>query len=216
MDDKGFQEAKLISEQIVFSIELEEDKPVKEKNVEISKKPVIYNLIRKPEFPKDFISLKETIKKLYKLTSEQIDNCQITYKNKYNKTIYILDEEDFQKVKLISDQIVFSIELEEDKHIQKVKKNKSSKNQKEIFKNENNIIENYEDTFNINFLPNINNLNANNLPYIQDTKDIYVNLFKIFINKPLKIYQYPFSVSPELEPGDYKIRKKIFEFSITF
>ena len=215
MDDKSFQEAKLISEQIVFSIELEEDKPIKEKNVEIIKKPAIYNLIRKPEipeFPKDFISLKETIKKLYKLTSEQIDNCQITYKNKYNKTIYILDEEDFQKVKLISDQIVFSIELEEDKHIQKVKKNKSSKNQKEIFKNENNITENYEDTFNINFLPNINNLNANNLPYIQDTKDIYVNLFKIFINKPLKIYQYPFSVSPELEPGDYKIRKKIFKY----
>ena len=31
-------------------------------------------------------------------------------------------------------------------------------------------------------------IEVNKLPYIQDEKEIYVNLFEIFINKPLKLY----------------------------
>ena len=50
------------------------------------------------------------------------------------------------------------------------------------------------------------------MPYVKDNKDIYVNLFKIIIKKPLKLYQYPYSVSPEIEAGDFRIRNKIFKY----
>ena len=35
-------------------------------------------------------------------------------------------------------------------------------------------------------------------------KDIYVNLFKINIKKPLKLFQYPYSVSPEIDAADLR------------
>ena len=44
-------------------------------------------------------------------------------------------------------------------------------------------------------------------------KDIYVNLFKINIKKPLKLFQYPYSVSPEIDPADLRIRNKLFRYS---
>ena len=38
-----------------------------------------------------------------------------------------------------------------------------------------------------------------NLPHVQNQKkDIYVNLFKISLKKPLKVYQYPYKVIPEI------------------
>ena len=49
------------------------------------------------------------------------------------------------------------------------------------------------------------------LPYISDTKEIYVNLFKISLKKELKIFQYPYSVTPEIEAGDLTIRNNIFK-----
>ena len=50
-----------------------------------------------------------------------------------------------------------------------------------------------------------------NLPYISTTKQVYVNLFKISIKKELKLYQYPYSVTPEIEAGDLIIRNNIFK-----
>ena len=44
-------------------------------------------------------------------------------------------------------------------------------------------------------------------------KDIYVNLFKINIKKPLKLFQYPYSVSPEIDAADLKIRNKLFRYA---
>ena len=41
-------------------------------------------------------------------------------------------------------------------------------------------------------------------------KDIYVNLFQINIKKPLKLFQYPYSVSPEIDAADLRIRNKLF------
>ena len=49
------------------------------------------------------------------------------------------------------------------------------------------------------------------LPYISNTKEVYVNLFKISIKKELKLYQYPYSVNPEIEAGDLTIRNNIFK-----
>jgi len=50
------------------------------------------------------------------------------------------------------------------------------------------------------------------LPYVNANKEIYVNLFKIIIKKPLTLYQYPYSVSPEIETGDLRIRSKLFKY----
>ena len=44
-------------------------------------------------------------------------------------------------------------------------------------------------------------------------KDIYVNLFKINIKKPLKLFQYPYSVSPEIDAADLRIRNKLFRYA---
>ena len=88
-----------------------------------------------------------------------------------------MEEKDFQEAKLISEQIIFSIELQENKPINQRRKNKM----------ENNKIEINEEVGNMNFLHK-KKIEVNKLPYIQDEKEIYVNLFEIFINKPLKLY----------------------------
>ena len=44
-------------------------------------------------------------------------------------------------------------------------------------------------------------------------KDIYVNLFKINIKKPLKLFQYPYSVSLEIDAADLRIRNKLFRYA---
>ena len=52
------------------------------------------------------------------------------------------------------------------------------------------------------------------LPYLKPgEKEIYVNLFKIKIKKPLKLYQYPYSVSPEIDAADLRIRNKLFRYA---
>ena len=54
-----------------------------------------------------------------------------------------------------------------------------------------------------------------NLPHVQgQKKDIYVNLFKISLAKPLKVYQYPYKVSPEIAVENQAIRDKLFKYSL--
>ena len=47
--------------------------------------------------------------------------------------------------------------------------------------------------------------------YIENTKDVYANLFEINLKEKLKMYQYPFSVSPEIQSGDTRIRQKLYK-----
>ena len=62
----------------------------------------------------------------------------------------------------------------------------------------------------ISFLENPR-IDLKNLPYIEQEKNIYVNLYEIKINKQLKLCQYPYSVIPEIEAGDLRIRDKLFK-----
>lgn len=50
------------------------------------------------------------------------------------------------------------------------------------------------------------------LDYVRNNKEIYVNLFKIIIKKPLKLFQYPYSITPEVDPSDLRIRNKLFKY----
>ena len=50
-----------------------------------------------------------------------------------------------------------------------------------------------------------------NLPYIEKTKKIYVNLYELKIKKQIRLCQYPYSVTPQIETGDFRIRDKIFK-----
>ena len=54
-------------------------------------------------------------------------------------------------------------------------------------------------------------INVDNLKYIEDSYDIYVNLFKIILKKDIILYKYPFKLIPEVEPGDIRLRKTIFK-----
>ena len=63
---------------------------------------------------------------------------------------------------------------------------------------------------NINFLTKPK-INAKELSYVLNTKKVYANLFEIIIKKELKLYQYPYSVSPQIEAGDTRIREKLFK-----
>ena len=56
------------------------------------------------------------------------------------------------------------------------------------------------------------NIKGDSLPYKQKISDIYVNLFEFKMSKAIKIYQYPFTVKPEIGEGDYKIRNKLFKY----
>ena len=62
----------------------------------------------------------------------------------------------------------------------------------------------------ISFLPKPK-INPKNLKYITNTKSIYVNLYQIILSKDLLIYQYPFSVTPEIEAGDSRMRQALFK-----
>ncbi|MCF0127838.1 MAG: hypothetical protein HUJ70_04675, partial [Pseudobutyrivibrio sp.] len=39
----------------------------------------------------------------------------------------------------------------------------------------------------------------------------YANLYEINLKKPLKLCQYPYSITPEIEAGDIRIRDKLFK-----
>ena len=54
------------------------------------------------------------------------------------------------------------------------------------------------------------------LPYLKpEEKEIYVNLFKINNKKPLKLFQYPYAVAPEIDASDLRIRNKLFKYAST-
>ena len=64
------------------------------------------------EIPKDFTSLKAKIKELYHMDDAQLNNIQISYFDKEGKgenKIFIMEEKDFEKAKLLSEQIIFTI-----------------------------------------------------------------------------------------------------------
>ena len=66
------------------------------------------------ERPENYRAFKDVIKSLYKITEEDLNKCSITYKNKDEEGIYvILNEEDYEKAKLFSEDIIFTI-TEED------------------------------------------------------------------------------------------------------
>ena len=68
------------------------------------------------QVPSDYKNLKETIKKLFKLNDQQLNNCTITYKDKYDKEFYIIDEETYKIPKLVSEDIVFNIKLQDNNY----------------------------------------------------------------------------------------------------
>ena len=49
------------------------------------------------------------------------------------------------------------------------------------------------------------------LKYILNSKSVYANLYEIDIKKELKLYQYPFSVAPQITEGDIRMRDKLFK-----
>ena len=62
----------------------------------------------------------------------------------------------------------------------------------------------------ISFLPKPK-INPKNLKYITNTKSIYANLYQIILSKDLLVYQYPYSVTPEIEAGDSRMRQALFK-----
>ena len=54
-------------------------------------------------------------------------------------------------------------------------------------------------------------INPKNLKYIEQIKSVYANLYQIKLSKELTVYQYPFSVSPNIAPGDSRIRSILFK-----
>ena len=64
--------------------------------------------------------------------------------------------------------------------------------------------------YNIDFLPKPK-INPKSLKYILNTQDVYANLYEIILKKEIKLYQYPFEVSPKIEEGDIRIREKLFK-----
>ena len=62
----------------------------------------------------------------------------------------------------------------------------------------------------INFLPKPK-IENKLLKYINNTKEVYANLYEIIILKELNIYQYPFTIFPEIAPGETPIRKHLFK-----
>lgn len=68
------------------------------------------------------------------------------------------------------------------------------------------------ETTEINFLPKPPMQTAN-LAYARNPKNIYVNLFEVVIKKPIKLNQYPYSISPEVEAGDLRVRDRLFKYT---
>ena len=54
-------------------------------------------------------------------------------------------------------------------------------------------------------------IKTDQLKYILNSKSVYANLYEIDIKKELKLYQYPFSVSPQITEGDIRMRDKLFK-----
>ena len=56
-------------------------------------------------------------------------------------------------------------------------------------------------------------INAKDLIYIRNRKEVYVNLFEIKMKKQLTLYQYPYTVSPPIGIEDILIKNKLFKHS---
>ena len=64
----------------------------------------------------------------------------------------------------------------------------------------------------IEFLPKPK-IKVDKLKYVLNSKKVYANLYQIKIKKQLKLYQYPYKVTPTLTEGDIRIREKLFKVS---
>ena len=62
----------------------------------------------------------------------------------------------------------------------------------------------------ITFLPKPK-IDPKKLKYITNIKKVYANLYEIILTKDIFIYQYPFTVSPEIEAGDSRMRQVLFK-----
>ena len=62
----------------------------------------------------------------------------------------------------------------------------------------------------INFLPKPN-INYDKASIWNNKKKVYANLFEIKLTKEIKLYQYPYKVTPEIKDGDTRIREKLFK-----
>ena len=49
------------------------------------------------------------------------------------------------------------------------------------------------------------------MKYIEQNKNVYANLYQIKLSKELTVFQYPYSVSPNVAPGDSRIRSFLFK-----
>ena len=67
-----------------------------------------------------------------------------------------------------------------------------------------------EDSKIINFLPKPN-INYDKLNLLNNKKKVYANLYEIKLTKDIKLYQYPYEVTPEIKDGDLRIREKLFK-----
>ena len=66
-----------------------------------------------------------------------------------------------------------------------------------------------EDIKVINFLPKPN-IDYEKSKIWNNKKKVYANLFEIILKKNIKLFQYPYKVTPEIEDGDIRIREKLF------
>ena len=64
----------------------------------------------------------------------------------------------------------------------------------------------------ITFLPKPN-IEPKKLKYINNVQKVYANLYQITLSKELTIYQYPYTVSREINAGDARIRSLLFKAS---
>ena len=67
-----------------------------------------------------------------------------------------------------------------------------------------------ESTSDIDFLTKPK-IDAKQLKSIMNTKNVYANLYEIFIKKELTLYQYPYEVTPPIGNTDIRIREKLFK-----
>ena len=67
-------------------------------------------------------------------------------------------------------------------------------------------------TNSISFLPKPD-IDFSKLNYIEDRKDLYVNLFELKIKKDLNLYKYPFSIEPEIDSTMNRLKLNILNKS---
>ena len=186
------------------------------------------------EIPEDFQSLKEKIKELYHMDDAQLNIIKISYEDEGTKFI-IKEERDFQKAKLITEQIIFKIEDivgEEDDIIKEEQSFMDHESAMRLYTSLNNFDEKnffnekiyegsnkekkdvknkIEDNHYFREMLKKTGINDNYLDYRKYFDDIYVNLFEIKLKKDIILYEYPFTLFSEVEPGLYP-PKKIFKF----